>query len=207
MRSNSSVTVVDLRPSLLQAKQKAPTYFRTDTHWNNFGGFVGYQQIVQAAGIEPEPLEHFNQRRMPRTGDLAQCIDNADVMLETYHTVFEPKKPLAPLKQRQNETERWTRTENPAKTGKALVLGDSFLDALIPFVVYSFKEVIFRHRTCSFCDAVAAEKPDLVIDEMVERTFNNLAPLGLLQPQEKRARQQAAAIGRTGGTLAQTKAP
>ena len=68
-------------------------------------------------------------------------------------------------------------------------MGDSFSDALIPFVGYSFKEVLFRHRTCNFCDAVAVEKPDVVIDEMVERTFNNGAPLGLLQPQEKLARQ------------------
>jgi alginate O-acetyltransferase complex protein AlgJ len=207
MRTNSSVIVVDLRPSLLQAKQKEPTYFRTDTHWNNFGGFVGYQQIVQAAGIEPEPLEHFTQRRMPRTGDLAQCIDQADVMPETYHVVFEPKKPLAPLKQKQNEIEHWTRTENPAKTRKSLLLGDSFMDALIPFVGYSFKEVLFRHRTCNFCDTVAAEKPDLVIDEMVERTFNNVSPLGLVQPQEKLARQQAAARGGTEGALAQDKTP
>src|SRR5262249_28073941 len=36
MQQHSTVAVVDLRPALREAKRLAPTYFKTDTHWNDF---------------------------------------------------------------------------------------------------------------------------------------------------------------------------
>ena len=47
MRANSSVTVLDLRPALRDARQISPTYYKTDSHWNSFGGFVASQEILK----------------------------------------------------------------------------------------------------------------------------------------------------------------
>lgn len=46
---NAGINVIDVRESLLAAKAKDPArllYYKTDTHWNNHGGFVAYQQII-----------------------------------------------------------------------------------------------------------------------------------------------------------------
>ncbi len=55
LKKNSIVPVVDLRTSLLAAKQHAsedgtreimPLYYRTDFHWTYYGAFIAYQAIV-----------------------------------------------------------------------------------------------------------------------------------------------------------------
>lgn len=47
--SAAGVKVIDTRESLLAAKAANPQrslYYKTDTHWNNHGGFIAYQQIM-----------------------------------------------------------------------------------------------------------------------------------------------------------------
>ncbi len=47
--SSAGVNVIDTRESLLAAKAAYPQralYYKTDTHWNNHGGFIAYQQIM-----------------------------------------------------------------------------------------------------------------------------------------------------------------
>ena len=43
MKENSDVQILDLRPALLEAKKQQQVYFSTDTHWNGYGAFLGYQ--------------------------------------------------------------------------------------------------------------------------------------------------------------------
>ena len=60
MHAHSTVAVVDLRPALLNARRIAPTYLKTDTHWNAFGGFVACQEIAKKLpGLEPLSLASF----------------------------------------------------------------------------------------------------------------------------------------------------
>ena len=47
MQAHSTVQILDLRPVLLAAKQTAPTYLQTDTHWNLFGCFVACQEVIK----------------------------------------------------------------------------------------------------------------------------------------------------------------
>ena len=48
LKARSSVVVVDLREPLFAAKAKHQVYYRTDTHWNNRGAYVGYTMIIEA---------------------------------------------------------------------------------------------------------------------------------------------------------------
>ncbi len=45
MKVHSTVPVLDLRPGLLAGKKSAPVYQKTDTHWNELGAFLAYQQV------------------------------------------------------------------------------------------------------------------------------------------------------------------
>ncbi len=45
VHQNTTVNVIDLRQPLIQAKSKYPVYYHTDTHWNQWGAFIGYQEI------------------------------------------------------------------------------------------------------------------------------------------------------------------
>ncbi|HSQ35258.1 MAG TPA: hypothetical protein VLQ89_04620, partial [Candidatus Binatia bacterium] len=46
LRRYSTVKIVDLRPALLAAKKVRPAYYRTDTHWNDWGGYVAYREVI-----------------------------------------------------------------------------------------------------------------------------------------------------------------
>ena len=46
MRAHSTVEILDLRPAILEAKPHELLYHRYDTHWNDRGALIGYQQIA-----------------------------------------------------------------------------------------------------------------------------------------------------------------
>lgn len=47
LANNSTVDFLDLRQPLINAKDKFPAYYHTDTHWNNYGAFIAYQEIIR----------------------------------------------------------------------------------------------------------------------------------------------------------------
>src|SRR5205823_146236 len=89
MKAHSSVPVVDLRPPLEHAKKTTGVYLCTDSHWNTFGGFVGYRSTIlalanQMPGLEPLLYEAFDWKAKPTPGgDLANMLGQASQMLET----------------------------------------------------------------------------------------------------------------------------
>ena len=48
MKAYPDVKVLDLRPLLLEAKQRERVYFKTDSHWNYLGAEVGYNALIAA---------------------------------------------------------------------------------------------------------------------------------------------------------------
>ncbi len=46
LKQDRDVTVLDLRPSLLNAKSEKRLYQKTDSHWNDYGAFVGYKEMM-----------------------------------------------------------------------------------------------------------------------------------------------------------------
>ncbi len=49
LQKNSDFRVLDLRQPLLEAKNgKYSTFYRTDGHWNDYGAFIGYREIMLA---------------------------------------------------------------------------------------------------------------------------------------------------------------
>jgi hypothetical protein len=61
------------------------------------------------------------------------------------------------------------------------LLRDSFADGWIPFLGYHFHEVIYLLQPEWNKPFLEREKPDVVIDEMVQRLFNNQNPSQLLK--------------------------
>ena len=158
LRAHSSVTVLDLRPALLAAKKSGPTYLQTDTHWNKFGAFIGYQQLMQTLqgqlpGMNPLPLEAFDRKKIVRRGgDLAVCLGQQEEIQETNDVLFVPRPPLTPLIQtdvgsigEQTGTGA-VLTRNPDATGKVVVFRDSFAESWMPFLGYNFREAIYLRQ-------------------------------------------------------------
>ena len=195
MKANSTVEILDLRPAVLQAKSIRQTYFRTDTHWNQFGAFVGYQELVRTLGrhfpaLEPLPIKAFSvTNRNEPAGNLAVMLGEENSAPERDCPAFAPLPPLTALKTTTEPKllgKRWNQgmepviTENPNQTLKAVVFRDSFSIAWIPFLGQNFNRVVYLWQHEFEHEFIEQEKPDVVIEEVVDRLFQVMEPGRLL---------------------------
>jgi hypothetical protein len=195
MKAHSTVEVLDLRPALLEAKETARTYQYTDTHMNFYGGFVAYQALVRALsrqlpGLgEPLPYEAFAlELSQQKGGDLAVMLGRN--MTEKDFISLVPRPPLQ-LRLAQTDTnifvKRWPEdtepvyTENPSRKYTLLSYRDSFSCSWMHFLGYHFKRAIYIWQYNWNSQVMTQQKPDVVVDEILERLFNELDTTQLMK--------------------------
>jgi alginate O-acetyltransferase complex protein AlgJ len=179
MRSHSTVPVLDLRPALREARKTAPTYYRTDSHWNRFGGFVACEEIIRALGREeptfqPLPLEAFRLARGPgKGGDLT---DYLGVHADDEEVTLQPGSALPAVVETVQHPEFVTPNyfyTNACASGMALVFRDSFGTSMRPFLGYHFKAVGYIWTAGDFnAQLIEQFKPNVVISEITDRKLN-----------------------------------
>jgi hypothetical protein len=185
---------VDVRPALLQARNRERVYHVTDTHWNARGALVAYQQIIDAvrrANPSVPPAwrrEDFeDQTAIVEGQDLAGMIGLRRVMREEDLRLI-PRRPRQarvvdpPGAQPDDELGRIV-TEIPGShLPRALVFRDSFASALAPFLSEHFSRTVYLWQNDFDADAVLAERPDVVIQEIVGRHLYAYEPSPELMP-------------------------
>jgi alginate O-acetyltransferase complex protein AlgJ len=195
MREHSDVPVLDLHQPVREAKSAGTCFLKTDTHWNLYGAFIGCQKVIEALAQQvPElkalPIDAFDWKRVTGPGgDLAAMLGDSNLR-ETEQVVCTPRPPLGPLLLRnvpERLRKKWRQGSDPVASandrgqGKALVFRDSFANAWKPFLGYHFREVIFVWQHEWDTAFIEREKPDVVIDEVVERFFNEQDPMELMR--------------------------
>jgi hypothetical protein len=195
MKAHSTVQILDLRPALLEAKKTGLAFQRTDTHWNFYGSFAGYQALVRALGRqlpglgEPLPLDAFDRHvASQKGGDLANMLGQEQSLPEREFVQFTPRPPLAALVLQTNVQilpKNWISfkvpvfTENPAAKYKILLFRDSFANGWLPLLGYNFKRAVYIWQPEWDAGVVEREQPDVVVNEMVERLFCTSDPHAL----------------------------
>lgn len=196
--------VIDLRAALLPAKKHVRVYHRTDTHWNDAGAFVAAEEIAaRLTGVVPgvsrvaapdSALPFVTRERPTAGGDLANMLGLADLLPEDRVELILPQPlramPTEPLFAPPGLTARSYMTSAATGGGDsggeqrpaALILHDSFGEALAPFLGDHFRRTDFLH-TYDFAVAQAwleqlplDQRPQVVIQEYVERIFQVQPP-------------------------------
>ena len=187
LRANTSVPIVDLRAPLRDAKQQVEDdlYYHTDTHWNHFGANIAQYHIMKAVEElfpgKVEPTLANVQHTKPRDGgDLAQMMGVRDHVSETNPTprFAEGCKPTqTPKEVKLREPHSFT-CEGRELT--ALIFHDSFFTKLQPYIARQFKHSTYVWLMLNAKDLkhyVALKKPDIVIEEWVERRLPHVPEL------------------------------
>jgi hypothetical protein len=184
LRRHSRVNVVDLREPLRTAKEGERLYHRTDTHWNDCGAFVAYQQVVTALShwfpaVRPLPRRDFIATEAVGDGDLAVLADLADRLQEEQLLL----SPLArrratlvdagipPYPGRPQFTQPFATACDDDKLPRAVMFRDSFGINLQPFLSEHFRRILYHWNYVFEPGIVEREKPDVVIEEWVERSL------------------------------------
>lgn len=183
-QSDPQLPILDLRPVIRAAKFDQPLYFKTDTHWNPHGLFIGYQAMARAAGFEPLPSSAIRVASVgEKTGDLTikmgywsagpepfdhlQIIDRKAQTVSIDATAHEDTL-LTYLKAR-------CLAQSDGKLPRAVLFHDSFGDGI-------YGDLLAQHCSRLMCipsnhmdpELIAQEKPDLVVLEIVERLFQGI---------------------------------
>jgi hypothetical protein len=181
LRAHTRVEVLDLRDALRAAKGDGPVYWRTDTHWNDRGAFVGYQAIMGhlARGwpeLAPLGPEAFELHARPVGGqDLAHVFGLPDVLTDEVQEL-RPRTPrrareILAVAKRPDYWRRLVTTRDDLGSGalRAVVVHDSFMRALQPFLSEHFGRVVYDWRRQPDARLIETERPVVVIHELAER--------------------------------------
>jgi hypothetical protein len=190
LQKYSTLSVLDLRPALFQAKKEKRIYNKTDTHWNDLGGYIAYCEIIKHlkqyfSFIYPRPLNDFQikQERF-RDGDLAQMLSLPNIFWENQWQI-EAKTPLlarvAPASDQNRLNKFVTITIHTNAAGPlpaALMVHDSFAHQMKQFLSEDFSKIVYVWDwSLNFYDKIIEKKEvKIVIDQMVEYSLLSRFP-------------------------------
>jgi hypothetical protein len=179
LRGRSTVTILDLRPSIAASRSGEILYHVHDHHWNDRGALVAANAIMVAlhqrfSAIEPLSRDAFVATAGVPSGDRTSMLDIEDAgkrMMPglvpiggwSWRTI-EPKHP-------DPYEEDWRTVTEIADSAlpRALVFRDSFASRLIPYLSERFSRAVYLWQKGFDAAAVEREHPDVVILEMVAR--------------------------------------
>jgi hypothetical protein len=176
--THSPVHVLDLRPALLAAKGPERLYHKTDTHWNDFGAFVGYTQIIHAVQdllpkwhFVPQTRDDFAIQPLSKeVGDLARMMDTPDEFPEEGQSWIREKPFSIPPTLADRNKISFMDNNDPTRPN-LIIYRDSFSIALVPMLGPHFNRVVWAFQYELDPETIRQEKPDLVIDEFLERNL------------------------------------
>ncbi|MCA9376440.1 hypothetical protein KC685_00790 [Candidatus Dojkabacteria bacterium] len=171
---------IDVKQILLDSKEEYPLYYRSGTHWNSYGAFIGYMSILDKITEElPElsvvEIEDYSvETRTEKGSDLAQLINLQDSITEESPMISTNIPRTYELENEYTDEDGRVISHYVNPNGeplKILMLGDSFMNALKPYFAQSFSEATFCSSSSTNFPVQYIEEyePDIVIQEIVER--------------------------------------
>lgn len=192
LNENTTVNLVDTRQAVIDEKDGAQLYFKTDTHWNALGAYVGYTELVERIAEDYPNVRIVSRDECTLTeeewhdGDMAGFIGQSDELSDTLYTWSVNGSTVQLVESPYAETsDDPTRPilcyENPdhPELPTAVIFRDSFMgrDAsctlMLPLLADSFSKVTIVWSTSVLDHIVENEEPDIVVMEYVERYSGN----------------------------------
>jgi len=184
LKKDKVVDLVDLRPALLKEKHNNLLYHKTDTHWNNYGAFVAYREIMKPVSewypqIHPFELTDFVvSKTKVAAGDLSKFVGGEE-FLDDEEFIFKPKSAFLAYKSEVDKVYRdpFAWSKNDDRLPRALMFIDSFSENMVQFLSEDFKYIRYDYQAWGentpIAEMIQKYKPDIVVEEIVERFVKN----------------------------------
>lgn len=160
MKENTDIRVVYPYEELLQAKEMQEVYYKTDTHWNKCGSYVGVKALFDELNISIPSIDDSSVNiafEQYFEGDLAKMIGIGRMLGREdreYSLQFDGKEEI--LK------------------GGITVIGDSFSDNMLEYLYLGFNDVRSVRGMAHDHGEVLEKQTDVVVYETVERYLYRL---------------------------------
>lgn len=185
LRNNTDIRVVYPCDELMQAKESLEQniYYRTDTHWNWIGGYVGATALMRELGIEmPDILsdEVTITTGGNTAGDLAGMLNLTKQLAYTDYMYA-----VEGYDSHNVENIEWDfgtvfiYHAEGADPRKIYVYRDSFASSMSTYIGSQFTDTYMRHRNTYTYEDFVEQNPDIFVYEIVERSIGYLASFSI----------------------------
>ena len=177
----SDLTVIDPRSALWEAKGDQQLFYRHDHHWNDAAAYLTYRKIMDRLirwfpQLQALPESSFAiKKKVTARKDLAEMLGLANRFMET-----EEGYVYSPDNKRTHPIGRASERKNSNTLRGCYVLGDSFAEALLPFLSPHCDKLISKNNIHFEKDQIEREGPALVIIQILERFLGSRPELGEL---------------------------
>jgi len=187
--THSPVQIIDTRPAVLSGKGPLPLYFKTDSHWNRLGAYYGYKSMIESlrkrhpALAPPHQLSEYTLGPFPfKYGDLARMQGLFGILSETTVNMVKrhpyPADLVLDSQYTENElglgelSRAFGYHRNKSELPSLVMFRDSFARFMIdPFMPDHFSRCSFFWQPEFSKSIVLREKPDIVVQQILERSF------------------------------------
>ena len=178
LKENTDLRVVYPYEELMAAKEALgeEIYYKTDTHWNYIGGYVGSCALLRELGIEMPEVTSGQitiSSAGERAGDLAKNLGLGALLKSTEYLV-EGYDTHQAESQGEFSNVYYYRAKN-ADPRKFYAVRDSFFVSMLPYISSQFNESYTRFHTSYEYDDFAAQHPDIFVYETTERYIDHLS--------------------------------
>jgi alginate O-acetyltransferase complex protein AlgJ len=181
LHEHTDVVVLDLRDLLLEEKKNRQVYYQYDTHWNHYGANIAQFAIMQKvrellpeSDVAPTLLTPSQFSISTREGgDLATFARIESVKEIDPQPIIETA--CKPVNETPNAKVNDIQTMScKDREFSAVIFGDSFITQLQPYIARQFRRSTYIWKRLDYNlleQTIQQEKPDIVIEEVVERSF------------------------------------
>lgn len=180
MEDNSHVPILDLRPPLFAAKTGKKVYYKSDTHWNDRGSFIVYQEIINKIGqlfpgkISTKTISVTSREGIFKEGDLSLMLGMPERFQENteFLNVTTPNSQRSSLKINTVPVKDSFTTTHSNAAFNAVIFRDSFFTRVAPFISEHFSRADYIWNNFNHIilkELIHKNRPDIVIEEKAER--------------------------------------
>lgn len=192
-QEDTLVKLISLTDVLLKEKRDRTLYYQTDNHWNGYGAYFGYRTIAETLKRKFPAVIPFSENEFVM--DSSVMASGGEALMLNVESLYKERRydfKSAPGGRVAEDTRRnypipegfaypWdfevVRVTGNTDLPDGLIIRDSFTDALVPMLAECFNHSVFIFDAWQYGrndHILEAEKPDVVIDVIVESNLDNL---------------------------------
>lgn len=173
---------------------KFPLYYLRDTHWNQYGAFIGVKAMMKKLDQKFNKIDDYDIKSEGYTvsgtnvevskgytigtGDLKKLL-NLKTGIADQKIIVNTELEEDPIVKDIAEDETKgaiyeTSIKKPVYNKTILLIGDSYRDAMVPWLGKLYKKAILMHKDAYNENTIKKYNPDIVIIETLERRSDNL---------------------------------
>lgn len=150
-------------------------YYKTDTHWNDIGAYIGSQALLNELGIEMPDIEDLDIKLTDEYGgDLAAILNLTSQLKKKDQRYTVSGYDTNNIKIVSEDPFVYMYTAENADPRRIYVNRDSFANAMRLVIGSQFTETYIRNTRSYTYDDYFSYRPDVYVYEVVERSIDRL---------------------------------